>query len=58
MSTFSEIDMIVTDAMDCIEMGYYVKDAMAIVQEHYNMQPEIYDYVYQQVSTQVYGNTA
>ena len=57
MSQFSEIDMIVTDAMDCIEMGYYVKDAMRIVQDHYRMDSNVYDYVYMTVSERVYGGT-
>ena len=58
MSKFSEIDMIVTDAIDCIEMGYYVKDAMRIVQDHYHMNANVYDYVYMCVTERVYGNTA
>jgi hypothetical protein len=58
MSKMSEIDMIVTEAMKIVDMGYYVKDAMRIVQDHYRMETDTYDYVYMMVTTNVYGNTA
>ena len=58
MSKMSEIDMIVTETMQVIETGYYVKDAMRIVQEQYHMSQPFYDYVYMCVSEKVYGGTA
>ena len=56
MSKMSELDMIVTEAVDMVENeGVYLSSAMPIVAAEWALDSDEFDMVYAEASQRVYG---